>query len=590
MPATINREPTTTNRNRATTNRDLASVEVWQHSLSRSRRRRRLAEDARKHLARRKTASLATSAAVAAAPVWPTVTAGAGPSKGAVDKHARTLQDDQAERVLLRFGDTSSAVAALQRALGIPDDGIFGPQTRAAVRAFQEREELRVTGEVDVKTWLSLFPTDMIVYASPDAARALGAAAPQGPQWTALSQVTQPEAVPAVHVKPDGDAGDDVLRAAAAAAGGDLPGGAPSPNGSPVPGGSPVSPGGSPVSPPAGNGGVPGAVSPPTRHGGVLAPQGGVGRGAPIRPFPFPRGGTAAEMIAAMIRAANRIDRQHYAYRWGGGHNSRFAGPYDCSGAVSAVLRAAGLISRPMVSGEFTRWGRPGRGAVTIYANAGHVYMSINGRYFGTSRSNPRGGAGWFRGGPRRGFVVVHVPFEKLHLKKRKPKRKRAKKRVRRHVQQHSTPQSTTPMAPGESGGTEAPATQPAPAQPAPTQPAPAPTQPAPVQQAPTQPAPAVPAPSAPVPTAPAPTAPAATPPVSQVPESSPAPTSPAPAPTTQLPNPSPAPSAPATQPAPEAPSDGGDEGASAPAPTPTAPVPPRGVDIPSVPVPDAPA
>ena len=66
-----------------------------------------------------------------------------------------------------------------------------------------------------------------------------------------------------------------------------------------------------------------------------------------------------------------------------------FSGPYDCSGAVSAVLHAAGLLKRPMVSGEFMHWGAPGPGSVTIYANAGHVYMSILGRYFGTSSANP---------------------------------------------------------------------------------------------------------------------------------------------------------------------------------------------------------
>ncbi|MFL5912734.1 MAG: hypothetical protein ACJ768_19485, partial [Gaiellaceae bacterium] len=78
------------------------------------------------------------------------------------------------------------------------------------------------------------------------------------------------------------------------------------------------------------------------------------------------------------------------AYRWGGGH-ANFNGPYDCSGAVSAVLHAAGLLSSPRVSGGFEHYGAPGKGAVTIYANASHVYMSINGRYFGTSGANPGG-------------------------------------------------------------------------------------------------------------------------------------------------------------------------------------------------------
>src|SRR4051794_38079320 len=118
-------------------------------------------------------------------------------------------------------------------------------------------------------------------------------------------------------------------------------------------------------------------------------------------------------MISAMVNQANYIDGQHYSYKWGGGH-ANFQGPYDCSGAVSAVLHAAGLLSHPMGSGDFEHYGAPGKGAVTLYANASHVYMSINGHYFGTSSANPGGGAGWFNGSARSGFVVVHVPFERM--------------------------------------------------------------------------------------------------------------------------------------------------------------------------------
>ena len=38
------------------------------------------------------------------------------------------------------------SVAALQRALGIPADGIYGPQTRGAVRRFQRAHGLVVDG------------------------------------------------------------------------------------------------------------------------------------------------------------------------------------------------------------------------------------------------------------------------------------------------------------------------------------------------------------------------------------------------------------------------------------------------------------
>ncbi|HEV2734538.1 MAG TPA: hypothetical protein VGV85_06845 [Longimicrobiaceae bacterium] len=177
-------------------------------------------------------------------------------------------------------------------------------------------------------------------------------------------------------------------------------------------------------------------------------------------------------MIQAMIDAANRIDRARYPYRWGGGHNSRFAGPYDCSGAVSAVLRAAGLLRSPLVSGDFMRWGARGRGLVTIYANASHVYMSIKGRFFGTSRSNPGGGAGWFRGGPRPGFVVVHVPFERM---KRSTAGKRTKRPARRRVSirvprpaPRQAPQGNRVTSGTPAGGYQAPAATTTPTSPPP--------------------------------------------------------------------------------------------------------------------------
>src|SRR4051794_1377274 len=142
-------------------------------------------------------------------------------------------------------------------------------------------------------------------------------------------------------------------------------------------------------------------------------------------------------MLSAMVNQANYIDGKHYSYRWGGGH-ANFNGPYDCSGAVSAVLHAAGLLSAPMVSGDFAHWGKPGAGAVTLYANAGHVYMSILGHYFGTTSMNPGGGAGWFDGAPRPGFVVVHVPFEDMHLSKAQLKRLIAAAERRERRKHHS--------------------------------------------------------------------------------------------------------------------------------------------------------
>ncbi|HEX6026392.1 MAG TPA: peptidoglycan-binding protein [Solirubrobacter sp.] len=51
-------------------------------------------------------------------------------------------------QTMLRRGSEGADVAAVQRALGIPADGVFGPQTRAAVRSFQRRNGLEVDGIV----------------------------------------------------------------------------------------------------------------------------------------------------------------------------------------------------------------------------------------------------------------------------------------------------------------------------------------------------------------------------------------------------------------------------------------------------------
>jgi hypothetical protein len=146
--------------------------------------------------------------------------------------------------------------------------------------------------------------------------------------------------------------------------------------------------------------------------GGGNAGSGGNG-GTPAAPLPAMDLSKLPANVKAMVEKANWITEQHYNYLWGGGHNMEFKGPYDCSGAVSAVLHAGGVLDSPRVSGDFTSWGDPGPGVVTLYCNAEHIYMSINGRFFGTSGSNPGGGAAWFDGAPRPGFVVRHVPLTK---------------------------------------------------------------------------------------------------------------------------------------------------------------------------------
>ena len=105
---------------------------------------------------------------------------------------------------------------------------------------------------------------------------------------------------------------------------------------------------------------------------------------------------SAPPAVKAMIEAANRI--RHRPYVWGGGHRSWNSRGYDCSGSVSYVMHAAGLLEYPLDSTGFMRWGSGGGGSwVRVYANKEHVFAVIAGLRWDTSFSEDgdRTGPGW---------------------------------------------------------------------------------------------------------------------------------------------------------------------------------------------------
>ncbi len=91
----------------------------------------------------------------------------------------------------------------------------------------------------------------------------------------------------------------------------------------------------------------------------------------------------APPAVQEIISAGNEI--AHLPYRWGGGHVTYVDTGYDCSGSISFVFEAAGLLNGPLVSGALATWGAPGPGKwITVFANAGHTFMYVAGLRFDT--------------------------------------------------------------------------------------------------------------------------------------------------------------------------------------------------------------
>jgi peptidoglycan hydrolase-like protein with peptidoglycan-binding domain len=134
--------------------RDLAEEQPWQLSLGRSRARRRAAElRFVPSSSRTKRVSLG---ALVALTVGPTASIAAGQST--ISPATGTAPATTTENVIvLSSGDEGKQVQLLQQALGgIAVDGVFGPETEAAVRSFQASKGLTVDGIVGALTGAAL--------------------------------------------------------------------------------------------------------------------------------------------------------------------------------------------------------------------------------------------------------------------------------------------------------------------------------------------------------------------------------------------------------------------------------------------------
>lgn len=159
--------------------------------------------------------------------------------------------------------------------------------------------------------------------------------------------------------------------------------------------------------------------------------------------FTIQTAGRRIGVVNAMTAAANSITERDYPYVYGGGHAEAgiasigIRGPgynghrvgFDCSGSVAAVLASAGLwpagggvpndagiIATLRSAGLITRGVGRGPVEVTLYDDPGiHIFMNIDGRFFGTSDGggggDTRGGAGWLDDGAPDASSGTYKPY-----------------------------------------------------------------------------------------------------------------------------------------------------------------------------------
>jgi peptidoglycan hydrolase-like protein with peptidoglycan-binding domain len=302
---------------------------------------------------------------------------------------AETLTPPPSAETAAAEETSAGAVKQLQIALDLPASGEFNAETETAVRTLQARHGLNVDGVVGPQTWSTIGVSDQETLTPPPSAvpqpaaqpAAQGAAttetgltpgsggAPDAAQTPPPTGATEVEWLQkALHVPVDGEFGPETEAAVRRlqARHGLAVDGVVGPATWALIGVQDEST----LTPPAS---ALVSQSDPSSPAGAQGAAGTAGAGE----------GEAASVVARVIAAADEIATRPYVY--GGGHGSFESEGYDCSGSVSYALHGGGLISAPEDSGELESYGEPGPGRyITIYANAEHAYMVIDGRRFDT--------------------------------------------------------------------------------------------------------------------------------------------------------------------------------------------------------------
>lgn len=317
-----------------------------------------------------------TSAALRGGATATASIAGVSPSEGTTTPVANTT--GQGSGTEAGSGAAlEGAVRRLQSALKLPVDGNFGPETEAAVRRLQARHGLTVDGVVGPETWgligvqgeetltppASALPAHEaqtpVAQSASNGGGGSGAGGGGGGGASAVDRLQS-----ALKISPDGEFGPATEAAVKRLQ--------------------------------ARHGLTPdGIVGPATwailgiTTEGTLTPSAAVQEtGAETSTGSGGSSGSSSSagssgLAARIIAAGDEIATRPYV--WGGGHGSFISEGYDCSGSVSYALHGAGLLSSPEDSGELESYGEPGPGReVTIYANAEHAFMVVDGKRFDT--------------------------------------------------------------------------------------------------------------------------------------------------------------------------------------------------------------